>query len=482
MRFGGTEVNLLRLFGDKNNKNEDEEWNNDLYYDDDYYVDYEEELSEDEAESYEYEDYLQKFEDAVREPERSRSDYYYDRPRQADEYESWSNNRDSRQGYDEHFYSDRYVSRAEKKRSRGFLRGLIRLIIILAVIGIGIYSGFQLWVKPPSIANPNDKSGQNGDVPQTTAEKIEGIAPAAMDMKNRRDSTYTFAIVGKDVEGSHTDTVILGMFDIKEKNLNFATIPRDTLINTSWDVKKINYVYPASKNTGKDATANLLAAFKDLLGFPIDCYAIVDIQAAEKLVDAIGGVYFDVPCDMKWDAPDQAIPLHIDIKAGHQLLSGADAVNVFRFRYSNDGSNSYKRGDIDRIEVQQNLLKAIMKQLLTVGNIPNFGKAIKIYEESVETNMTAANVAYFGQEFLKIGFDSIKFMTLPGKTDGLLFGISYVFPDIDAWLKMVNENLNPFTVPVTRENVDMLTFNGIDFETTQGKIRGGRFSFYGANK
>ena len=51
MRFGGTEVNLLRLFGDKNNKNEDEEWNNDLYYDDDYYVDYEEELSEDEAES-----------------------------------------------------------------------------------------------------------------------------------------------------------------------------------------------------------------------------------------------------------------------------------------------------------------------------------------------------------------------------------------------------------------------------------------------
>ena len=69
---------------------------------------------------------------------------------------------------------------------------------------------------------------------------------------------------------------------------------------------------------------------------------------------------------------------------------------------------------------------------------------------------------------------------MPGKPDGVIYGMNYVIPDIDGWLQMVNEFLNPFDRPILKENVDMLSYDGVDFITTQGKIRGGRESFMGS--
>ena len=97
------------------------------------------------------------------------------------------------------------------------------------------------------------------------------------------------------------------------------------------------------------------------MGFEIDNYAVVNTKAVAEIIDAIGGVYFDVPQDMVYRDPIQG--LDINIKKGYQLLSGADAVKVLRFR---DG---YAGGDIQRIGVQQEFFKAIAKQFLDLKNI-----------------------------------------------------------------------------------------------------------------
>ena len=56
----------------------------------------------------------------------------------------------------------------------------------------------------------------------------------------------------------------------------------------------------------------------------------MDLEAFEKLVDTIGGVYYDVPMDMYWDAPDQNLPYcH---PKGYQHLNGEQALKVVRFR------------------------------------------------------------------------------------------------------------------------------------------------------
>lgn len=446
----------------------------DEYYDDEYYDDYD---------PYDFDDVDYERECGARSSGRKKSKKDRKSARSADDYELWDRYQYERTGYDEDFYYDDYASEKERRSFGSWLKRFFTRLFIIALILGGLFIAYKIYVKAPNtqvlgeILNFSEKkNAENGSETETIPDSE---APSG-ELATVRKGVYTFLIVGKDVEGAHTDTIIVGMFDTAVRKLNFVSIPRDMLINSECNVKKINYVYPASINQGKNGTANLLEAISQLLGYPVGSYAILDIKAAQELVDAIGGVYFDVPCDMDWDAPDQAIPLHIHVKKGYQRLDGEQAVNVLRFRYSNDGSNSYPRGDLDRIDVQQDLMKAILGQTLSVKNIPNFTKLLKIFERNVETNLKASNLAFFAQEFLKLKPEDINFMVMPGKPDGVIYGMNYVIPDIDGWLQMVNEFLNPFDRPILKENVDMLSYDGVDFITTQGKIRGGRESFMGS--
>lgn len=378
---------------------------------------------------------------------------------------------------------EEFTAREEKKSGRRWVRGVLVTLGVIALVLVGVYAGFKLWIKPPDVGahNPTTQTPDTTAAPDATpgVEEIDAEAPTQAVTSDRRKGAYTFAIIGKDVEGSHTDTILVGMLDTVAGKLNVVSIPRDTLVNTGYDIKKINYIYPARENNGKDGMTGLLDALEDLLGYQVDSYALVDVSAAAQIVDAIGGVWFDVPCDMDWDAWDQDPPCYIHIKKGYQLLDGDNAVKVMRFRYSTDGSNSYAGGDIDRIGVQHDLLMALAKQVLSLGNVPNWGKLIDIYVDNVTTNVTAKNLGYYAQEFLKLSADSISFDTLPANYYGSVYGMGYCIPYVDQWLTMVNEKLNPFSTEITTADVDMLYGDGSNLQGTQGYIRGGIESFSG---
>ncbi len=400
--------------------------------------------------------------------------------RQASQYRS---DADTSYGAQPHFASDEYISREEKKASRNWLkRGAIILGAFL-LLCVGAYAAFEIWIQPPPVINegpntpPAVTPSDNGDSPDPT---MDVVAPDTVDGEGRRPGTYTFLLAGLDVEGNHTDTNIVGMLDTVEGKLNLVNIPRDTLINIGYNIKKINQVYPAAVNNNKDGVQALRDAVEKLLGYKVDCYAIVDIMAVADIVDAIGGVNFDIPFDMDWDAPDQTPPLYIHIKAGYQLLDGENFVHAMRFRLSNDGSHSYVGGDIERIAFQQQLLMALAKQTLSIGNIPNLGKIYEVYEQQVETNVEVKHLGFFAQEFLKLNSENITFSTIPNKPDGYIYGVSYVIPHIDEWLAMINEKLNPFYKDITERNIDMISWDGNSWRMTQGYIAGGEYSFLNA--
>ncbi len=396
-----------------------------------------------------------------------------------------NSDQDTQYGKDPGVSPEEYTAEAEKRGTRRWMRRTLTALGVIALILAGAYVAFQIWVTPPEInintpANPGSTNspgdGTEGTPkPEDTEQPIDAEAPVQAVTSGRRDGTYTFAIVGTDVISGSTDTILVGMLDTADGKLNLVSIPRDTIVNTAYDIKKINYVYPACVNNGKDGMVALLDVFEDLLGYRVDSYALVDVEVCAQLVDAIGGVWFDVPIDMDWDAPDQELYIHI--KAGYQLLNGEDAVKVMRFRYSNDGKNTYAGGDIDRIQVQHDLLMALAKQMLSLGNIPNLGKIAAIYEENVTTNVTARNLGFYAKEFLKLDSEDITFQTLPANYWGSLYGEGYCFPYIDEWLAMINESLNPFASDITRANIDMLYSDGISVYATQGYIRGGIGSF-----
>ena len=80
-----------------------------------------------------------------------------------------------------------------------------------------------------------------------------------------------------------------------------------------------------------------------------------------------------------------------------QTLSGADALKVVRFR------EGYATQDIGRMETQQNFLKAVAKQVLTVGNLDKIDDFVKIFQTYVETDLTVGNLAWLGKEAIGMG-------------------------------------------------------------------------------
>lgn len=353
------------------------------------------------------------------------------------------------------------ASRKKKSKKKKAGKVILIILLVLAVLVAGAYVALEYFISPPDVNN-----GDDDDNPNTTVD-------------GRKNGVYTFLVAGVDQISDNTDTIMIGSFDTVNGKLNIASIPRDTLINIQHEVKKANSAYHYAayyKNIEGSSYYNCdpvesmrKELVKSMLGFDVDKYILVNLEATKEVVDAIGGVEFDLPIDMNYDSNRQ--DLHIHLNKGPQTLTGEQFVQVMRFR------SAYAGGDLDRIEMQHKLLKALADQMLTLGNVPNLTKVAQIIFDNMETDMTTENIIYFAKEFLKLDKDDVQFMTMPKYSAGSVFGYSYVFTDIDAWLKMVNENLNPWTTDVTAQNVNIISYKDGTFYSTTGELNGGVSSF-----
>ena len=283
----------------------------------------------------------------------------------------------------------------------------------------------------------------------------------------RKDDVYTLLIVGRDRVGLNTDTIMVARLDCENHRVNIVSIPRDTLVNVPWAVKKVNSVY------GSAGIDGLVSEIEDLVGFGIDSYAVVNTYVFQQIIDCIGGVYFNVPIYMYYDDPDQ--DLHISLAPGYQLLNGYQCEQVVRFRQNYVGTG-YPYGDLGRIETQHAFFDALATQVLQLGNISNLPQIISLIIDNTDTNLSSGNIAFYAQEFLKMRSDSISFYTIPYDTVYIRGG-SYVSIQLEPWLDMINAYLNPFNVDVTAANLDVLCYDGQSFTSTTGNIPD-FYSFY----
>ena len=175
----------------------------------------------------------------------------------------------------------------------------------------------------------------------------------------------------------------------------------------------------------------------------------VETEGFVALVDAVGGVDFYVPCDMDYDDPTADPPLHIHYTEGMTHLDGQEAMEVVRFRHNNDGSG-YGSEDIGRMQTQQNFLKAVAQQTLTLSNLDKIDEFVKIFQTYVDTDLTLGNLAWLGKEAISMGAENISFSTLPGEWHS-----PYIYLDPDATLEVVNQYLNPYVEDRTMEDLDI---------------------------
>ena len=313
------------------------------------------------------------------------------------------------------------------------------LVGLVLVAGLAV-GGYLLWERAPAVQPAPTPAVSPSPTAAATSRDDKGTP---FDTR-RKDGVYTFLLAGNDDGTGNTDTIMVGKLDTVRHKLDFVSIPRDTIINVDWDNRKLNSVYWGSKNNGGNGIEALRSHVKKLTGFDVDCYAVIDLEAIVQVVDALGGVYFDVPQDMDYDEG----PV-IHLQQGYQLLDGEAAIGLCRYR------KGYVNGDLERIEVQHQFLKAAADQFIHLGNIPNAGKVTKILAESMDTNLSAANIAYFIRQALMCSPENIHFHTAPN-TPQDVHELSYTFLDLYDWLDMINTTINPYTSPVTEGKLDLV--------------------------
>ncbi|HHW08170.1 MAG TPA: LCP family protein [Clostridia bacterium] len=174
----------------------------------------------------------------------------------------------------------------------------------------------------------------------------------------------------------------------------------------------------------------------------------MSLEAFKELVDAIGGVEFYVPQDMK--KKDQDPRLNIDLKQGHQRLDGDKALQLVRFR-------GYPNADIGRIETQQRFLLALADQLLTVANVPKLPQLVSIFAERVETDLSFRDLQWFARKVMDLDAETdITVATLPIAGFGNYQGHNYVYLAKDNLLELINQTINPFKYPITAGDISII--------------------------
>ena len=349
----------------------------------------------------------------------------------------------------------------EKKRLTGRQKGALGIVLALAVLiglGVGIY---KTVVRPPQKTEPVVETQPEAEetkepeiklptikhvvtkVDEDTGEEIE----EEMELPaSHREGVYNILICGTDDDGYRTDTIIVAHLDEETHDVALMSVPRDTVVLTgNGGIMKINSVYAGG---GADGMARLSKRLGAMLGFELDGYVLVNLEAFRETVDLVGGVEFDVPQDMYYQDPTQN--LHIDLKAGKQLLDGEKAMELVRFR------KGYASQDIQRTKVQQEFLRALAKKVLSVSSLTKLKEFADVFSTYVTTDLTVGNMLYFAKALMQCDFDAMKTYTLEGE-GAMINGGSYYPLYAGKLVQVVNESFNPYDAPVTLDTVNVIT-------------------------
>lgn len=345
-----------------------------------------------------------------------------------------------------------------KKRIRCALIVILVILVALAALAVYAVSVYRSMVVKPELPKPE----QPVVTPPTAVvdpETGEETAPVILEKVNgdrKSEDFYTILVVGTDIVSNSTDTMMLVSYDMTNQKATVMSIPRDTLVNTFGTKRKtrINTVYNAY-GRGEEGMNALTHEVSELLGFVPDYRVFIDWELVGQMVDAIGGVEYDVPFHMEYDDPTQ--DLHIYVEEGLQLLDGDKAMQVVRWRKNNKGVSGGGGGsDLNRLKVQQGFLKAVLKQTLQIKNINKISALTQLFSENVEGTLTAENLLWFAKEavFGGLSVDNVEFVTMPWKAAG-----NYVYPDQEELLELINTKLNPFNTEITVNELDLIYFD-----------------------
>ena len=245
------------------------------------------------------------------------------------------------------------------------------------------------------------------------------------------DTKKPFAMLLLGVDGNtfranRSDTIMIGIVNPEQSKVSLLSIPRDLRVQIPGEsgYDKINAAFAKG---GINLTAKTIESVFDI---PIEYYAIINFKGFQELVDAIGGVEVDVEKDLTFS--DRITKTRFTLKKGPQKLNGIQALNYARFR--GDGE-----GDFGRMRRQQQVIRAIVDQSVTLRNIPKIVDIIEVVDDNFSSNVSFKDLGLLALKMRNLKGSDIESIKLEAYPD-MINGISYVITDDDS-IKKVSEEM-----------------------------------------
>jgi len=211
--------------------------------------------------------------------------------------------------------------------------------------------------------------------------------------------------------GQRSDTIILVRVDPVAKRAAMVSFPRDLWIPIAPDGhrQRINTAFA-------DGPTNLIETIKLNWNVPIHHYMQVDFAGFQGLVDAVGGVEIYLPGAVR----DRVTGLNIT-DTGCVLFHGDQALAYVRsrhFQYMENGQwRSDPRGDLGRIERQQDFIRRALRKALSRGltNPSRLNRLVNVGIDNVavDDTLSAKDIVNLGRQFKSLTPDTLAQFQLP---------------------------------------------------------------------
>ncbi len=294
------------------------------------------------------------------------------------------------------------------------------LLLLLAGMGTYVLALYDDVQEPQRILLDEISFEEGYEIDAAFSDDIVNIALLGFDRGWSREK------MGEEL--FRPDMLAVFSINFETEQVSVVRIPRDSYVpiyGRGGMHDKINhsFVYGYYSADGEDREAagieyTLRTISNTLGGIPLHYYVSVDMYSVIELVDAVGGVYYEVEetiYDEHWDVGRVLVP------EGPQIMDGKTYLRYLQYRGG-------ARGDIGRIDRQMNLLRETFKYLRAEGKITDIPATYRIYKDYVDTDLTykqIAAMAYFARN-LDLSDQSLRFYTLTGSgqmKDGVYYKV-----------------------------------------------------------
>lgn len=293
-----------------------------------------------------------------------------------------------------------------------------RAIRIITSLSLGVVIlATATWVGLGQISGQISRISVFGDLENRPEKVSSALNYLVVGSDNRegltKEQIRELRVGGTDVAaGGRSDTMLLVHISKARDSAFIVSLPRDTLVtipaHISQDGKSQIPDRPGKLNAAFafGGAPLLIQTIELMTSLKIDHYIEVSFAGFVGVVDALGGIKVCSKVDI--DDPKS----HLVMSAGYHLLDGVESLKYVRTR-DFDG-----RGDIGRMERQQQFVSAIVRKATSSGTLLNPIKLANFYQATIATvkmdeGVTKNDLLTLGKQMSNLSSGSVRTLTVP---------------------------------------------------------------------